>query len=82
MMKYFQTCEQRKILPHPRFTTLIKNNILLIRDNVLSLEETFVLRDVILEGDKNLSADMAIHKVLIDDAKMDDEKISVVLDAL
>jgi hypothetical protein len=82
MMKYFQNCEQRKILPHPRFINLIKNNILFIRNSVLTIEETHVLREILLEGDKHGSSETAIIKLLIDDAKMDDEKIAVVLDAL
>lgn len=39
MMKYFQNCEARGILPRPRFSNLIKDNMLIIRDAPLNIDE-------------------------------------------
>ena len=42
MMKYFQNCENRGILPRPRFSELIKDNMLIIRQP-LNMDEILTL---------------------------------------
>ena len=87
MMKYFQNCENRGLLPRPRFSNLIKDNMLVIRDAPVNMDEILTLREIILEGQKSAKTiinkdSTVIKKLLIDDAKMDDEKISFILDTI
>ena len=60
--------------------------MLVIREP-LNLEEVLTLREVILEGQKSQTTiinrdNTIIKKLLIDNEKMDDQKISIILDTI
>ena len=69
-------------MPYPRFINFLKDKVLAIRDDPFSLEEAHSLRDCLMDGDNHVYIDKEVCKLLIDNAKMDDEKISIVLDAI